>query len=593
MSGLAGIAALLGYLTAAAFVALALWLPGYVVGALFLRSLGLEERIALSFGVSTALFGGVGLAVYASGVKFAPAAGAATALILLVSAVMFVKGRMHRELQKADKFPLFIMALIFTFSILYVALPGDTRETQDADTYYSVKAPYLPGDTYIPYRVAQFMMNGMDIDKETFYADWFFSDRTPLMGAVAADFEALLGQRPPAEFLWQLDDASWRLIDREGYWLYRLVASLLSVMWLLPAYLLAERFFKRQVARASTLFMAVNSFLLVNTFYTWPKLMMTYFLLFAFLWVASNRHYVAAGASLALAYLSHPVAALFVAGAFAYVVAQTRLSRETLRRWGALAGGALLLASPWAYWTTFVYRHPSRMMTYPIGYIITDPLKASEEVRHALTLFLKRPIGSILLDRFTVFADTVAAASFLSKVSRAVSGATQGVRPAEVVKQLHKVGVMFYYGALPGMLGVSLWVFVCYGLMARVKTKWPYVVSFLAVPFVCVLAFWGIWPRAVGMDVLQPMVPLLVPFGVYTLWLTGRKWLIAAVAVLAAFEYAAVIWLAIGFFKLQHLALEGTPATFAVAALLIAWNIALAYVFWRVLGEFHESREVV
>lgn len=564
-----------------------MWLPGYVIVSAAPRRFSREERIALGFGASAVLFGGSALLFYALGLPARPYNSIVMFGALVLALFFFVRGRLIRELQKTDKFALLVTGLVFAFAALYVALPGDVPLALDHDKVYGAKVPYLPADNYIPYRVSQFMVNGLDIDKTKFFLDWYFSDRTPLMGAVTASYEAALAQDVPAKHLDFADDTGWRLVDAHGYWLFRLVAALLSSIFLLPAYLLARRFFDDKVARLSLLFLSVNVYIIVNIVFTWPKLLMAYFLLTAFYFVAEQRYYLMSGGLLGLAYLSHPLAALFIPGAFAYVFLQTYFRGATFARWGALAGGALAVASPWLYWTVFVYRHASRMIAYPLGYVIRDPLNADEEMRRAVGLFLKRPVIDIVADRLKIVVDTFMPSLDAVKADiAALIDKARGTPWLITLMSMHPGTVQAYFHTIPGMLGASMWFVSVYGLMRRLKYHWRYIVSFLAVPGACVLAFWGLWPRGVGMDVLQPFVALLVPFGVYTLSLLVVQYITPAVLVIAVVEYAAIIWAGLGYFKYVYFVEHFSIVSVAVLVLLAIWHAGLAYLFVRTVREF-------
>ncbi len=534
----------------------------------------------MSFGASAVLFGGFTMLVYVLHLPIKPLCIIIAAMALGVSLFLFIRQKLYVELIKVDRFALIITVAVFFFAILFVALPGDMPSTNNADTTSSVKAPYLPSDPQIPYRTAQFILNDLDVNENQFYIDWFFSDRTPLMGAVTAFFEATLDQDVPPEQVWGLPGRAWQLIDQDGYWLYRLIASLLSSIFLLPTYLLAKKFFGDGIAKATLLFIVINPFIVINTFFTWPKLMMAYFLLVAFYFIAEHKLYTLSGASLAFAYLSHPLAALYLGGAFVYIFLETFFKSQTFRRWASLLGGFFFAASPWLYWTMFVYKHPSRMSTYPIGYIIKDPTNANEEIKYAWEMFRRRPVISILMDRFKIAYDTLMPPlDIIPRIGSAVRGIFQGGSWRDALEPLHGPVVTLHYSALPGMLGLALWFFTYYGVFACLRRYYRYIISFLVVPFMCVLIFWGVWPRGVGMDVLQPMIPMIVPFGIYGVFLIAEKrLLVSVIVVFVVLEYMLVMWLGLGYFKISQLLANWEPTTIIIFLLVAIWYVVFGLI---------------
>src|SRR2546430_13412293 len=100
-----------------------------------------------------------------------------------------------------------------------------------------------------------------------------------------------------------------------------------------------------------------------------------------------------AGASAAAAVMTHPIAVLYVPGLFLYQAWRRRWP------WIAWAGGAgLLLVVPWFGWAILIYKHPSRMLTYPIGHIMKDP-GSRAELAAAWQAFIHHPVLLTLRDR--------------------------------------------------------------------------------------------------------------------------------------------------------------------------------------------------
>ena len=65
---------------------------------------------------------------------------------------------------------------------------------------------------------------------------------------------------------------------------------------------------------------------------------------------------------------------------------------------------AAAVAFPWFFWTSVIYHHTSRLLTYPIGYAIEDPTNPGPGIRAAWQAFLHRSPLTILTARWELFS---------------------------------------------------------------------------------------------------------------------------------------------------------------------------------------------
>jgi hypothetical protein len=240
--------------------------------------------------------------------------------------------------------------------------------------------------------------------------------------------------------------------------------------------------------------------------------------------VRERRHPLLIGGTAGLAYLAHPLAALFVIPAL--VVALMRARRRALATVGVLVATIL----PWQLWTT-AYAHPSRMLTYPLGYTMTDPNNLRAELGHAWRSFTSLGLGHALHVRLDTTVDTIwpfdMRRNFLAAPTRFISG-----REAWFTVHDRTLGGMLLFALIPvAFLGLRSWY-----RSSRVEWIWM-----LAAPLALAVLFWGIDPQGLGAALLQPTAGVLIVVAAGGI-VAAPRWLALAVAIVAAVEAGSVVW---------------------------------------------------
>ncbi len=291
---------------------------------------------------------------------------------------------------------------------------------------------------------------------------------------------------------------------------------LTNAMVVASAALAAWELLGARVARLGAIFVILSPYVLINIVFHWPKLLAGFFVVGFWFWSYMRRRPVLAGIFAAGAVLSHPVGALFLPGMFLYLL--------VTRHWRQLiisAAAAAATAFPWFFWTSVVYHHTSRMLTYPIGFALADPTNPGPEIKADLQTFLHRPISSILGDRWVTIRNTFTTWPFPEGVVRARSLKDAGDTIYEIFRT-----------TFPGIFGAGLAVFG-YATLKRIVTQ-PFWAATLGASTVCIFLFWGFDARAIGQEAFQPAAGLWICLAAAIL-APMPAWLIrAAIAVNAA-----------------------------------------------------------
>lgn len=432
--------------------------------------------------------------------------------------------------------------MLFAIGLTVAVLPWDKASTGGAGAVWSFHVPNMPGDTVLQYRTAQILQNRLPIQTTEFYVNyWYISDRTPLVGLVTTFVTSSAGIRLP-ESLDTLS-APFQLVDPYGYWLYRQVSMLTNAMVVASAALVAWELLGARAARLGVVFILLSPFVLIGILFHWPKLLAGFFVVGFYFWSYVRRRPALAGTFAAGAVLSHPVGALFLPGMFIYL-----LLAKHWRQLMISASVAAVIVSPWFVWTSFIYHHASRMLTYPIGYALSDPTNPGPEIRADLLAFIHRPLSSILGDRLVTILDTFTTWPFPSQMLSARS-LRQLASPIYEVLRI----------TFPGIFGAGLAVFG-YMSFKRIVTE-SFWIATLGASTIFVLLWWGIEPRAITEEGFQPGAAL---------------WICLAAALLARLPAwvirAAVAVNVVEWFGFVYLLVDHTPSP---ATWRVTWALAV------------------
>lgn len=344
-----------------ASVGLVLLMTGIVVaacGLLAQRLVGPGEHLFLATGL-------VGLAAASFAVFLAywiaPLVGLIVSILVLAcSATYLVIRRAWTNWRPAIP----VVALVLGIALLYLGIlylwPSESPMFTLAGTRFSQQ---LPVDNMIPVLFSDRLLAGQST--HALFADWNGSDRPPLQSGL------ILLVHPIGVLLGAEDFSAGASVVAELLWIPALFALISSVAR------------SRMLAIVGTLAVAVTGTALINTLYTWPKMLSAALVLCSCVLlleaVRARRFpgaFVLAVLAFVLAVLAHGAAAFALPLVLALGVRALRGQvRPLALRWTAVAGGlGLAVYLPWLAYQRFADSPGDRLARWHLaGVIPIDP----------------------------------------------------------------------------------------------------------------------------------------------------------------------------------------------------------------------------
>lgn len=382
------------------FVIVSLLVPGYVIvkkTKYFSAQPGLE--ISLGYFTSIVLYALLATADYVF--KLSPLLTRWVCwTVIVVSILEFFRSRYFSDLWKL-KFPLGCWLAASVLSIAFLGLPFTQKYTYTPDPTPSPNTNYnalnvkvlnisqtQANDNYIPYRQAQFFINRLDPTKSPFLAEWDvgFFERTPLMGAVSANYFNLFHDKVPTGIIWR----STTQDPNHTYLQFQILASILNMLFLIPAYFLLGRLFGRKTAIIASLFLVTSQYFLYDAVFTWPKSLVAFFVLLTW-WLLLERkksYVIMAGMISGVAYLTHDLAVLYIGASIIFLLYQKRYKDVLI-----YTAWPILFAFPWLYAADIYYKQPSSFIYYPLSLKGIPQPNQGKQIIHQ---FLHAPVLKLL-----------------------------------------------------------------------------------------------------------------------------------------------------------------------------------------------------
>lgn len=272
----------------------------------------------------------------------------------------------------------------------------------------------LPGDNWIPYHFA------VALEKHVYrprFGDWLSSDRPPLQtGIYLSEFGYIRGQKG-----------------------YQVLSVILQSLWIYALYvLLLSLQVKVKAVRPALVACLLSGFVLVNTFFVWPKLLAAAYLLAFSSIVFSPKFWedrinsskaMLTGALLALGLLTHG-GIIFSALGIILVLFVLRFRARWTRTGWFIVLSCVCLYLPWLMYQKF-YDPPGDWLLkwHLAGMIAKNPLTFGQAISQAYGHLSAAQIINYKLSNFeTVYNNPLGywtqVASFLSQVLHSPQGAT-------------------------------------------------------------------------------------------------------------------------------------------------------------------------
>ena len=423
-----------------------------------------------------------------------------------------------------------------------------------------------PPDHLGPYNAATYYYDQLDgLEQTGRFGEWGLTARGPLVplgiNTLLHTFDAIDPNPKKHRKSKRQRKAEWPLSER-GEHLARAYGWLLNSLVILGAYALLSALGASRFALVTALvWLALSPVVVINTVFTWPKLLATYFVLLAIAAIVRRRTGLAGGL-MALAWLSHPVGALLIpsVGLFALLVAPIRKpGTRLLERMRFVAPAAILgtlAMSPWLAFKLYLGQ-PDPFATYITGGGRGfEPASSFEEwlqVRWNNVWYTLVP--------FVFYFDGYMKSWIYGPLNDALRWFIQ------------------YAKSLPGHLGFSCFVPAYASVIHPSEDKIcsAYRLALLVSSFAVTVIFWGYSADGLGRNALEPLSVLLIIFAVAFFPFT-RSWLYFALPLLAIEGQALQIG---GFVFDEGFALERVGfAAWLCWIASIAVSVALLCIFY-------------
>jgi hypothetical protein len=490
------------------FVHVTLLVPGYVI--ISKSNIAAKKPalvLCMGYMTSAALFALFSLASYIFNI---PHIWLQVICWLLMAGALyfFIKDKLYLEVWKL-RFPVAALVAMSMFALLFIQMPlsGSHKFVPDpkpvAGSNYdtlSVKvlnvAQTNANDNYIPYRQAQFITNRSDPAKDSFIDEWgvHFFQRTPLMGAVTAQYFILLGDKTPIGYTWGGDS----LDPGHTYMKFQIIAQTLNCLFVIPAFFLLARFFSRRVAQVTLLFIVPSHFFLYNAFFTWPKSLVIFFVLTSWLLILEKRlrFTLAAGVASGLAYLTHDLGVLYIGTTCTLLLLHKRW-RDT----AIIAAWSAVFALPWLLTAAVKYKKPSTFIYYPFS---TEGIPQIAQKKQIMQQFHQTSPFRLLEIRLQTLFYQLSPYQLMFSEGGQVVG-----------RRLWAFSIF----SVPGSVGVGLVVPAVVGLYKKIREKDLLILIFMPLILCCIIIG---WPKGLGaLHFAEASVVLLMGLGCW--WLLRLK----------------------------------------------------------------------
>ncbi len=549
---------------------LLLFLPGYIIAIKLKILKDPLEVIVFGYIISITIFSLLAISYFFIGYDII--------ILKLVSFGLFgfsllilIRERLYLKIQSTT--PLIFLIIFSLTALLYVSLPFSKTLGIIPDPYpisgrhyksFNVKILNLAqtpaNDNSIPYRQAQFFVNRLDINKEPFISEWGvnFFFRTPLMGAVTAYFFEVGDEKLPNEYIWQAD-----LIKYDNTYIkFQIIASILNSLFILPGFLLIKKLFNQKVAIFTLVFTFFNAYFLYNTFFSWPKLFIAFFILFSWYLLISKKSVFLIALISGLAYYAHDLTVLYVAGIGSFLLLSKRL--KDLVKY-SLVFAAIIF--PWYVVSRLIYHQTSLFLYYPffLKGIQPEPKTAVRDFFHTPVL----QIIKIKLD-YLIYLLT----PYYQFVSSRIG----------FIKDLY-LSTIF---TLPGAIGLSLFLFSFFSVIKQFRRNWVEIVSFILIPVGSSVILIGN-PKGINlaaMHYLEPIVLLLIGFGIFLLLKLNRV-AIGSIFLAGLFQYFLV------FFYNYNFGIEGWLGKSNLLSLFALGGIYVGLIIYFLIQLYPEFSKIL
>jgi hypothetical protein len=492
------------YMAAQIFTTLALaltliWGPGILWAG---RGASQESRMTGVFGMGPLILAGLGIVIWAA----PPVLRADSLGVILVAMLWIAIGvSLWRRSNGDDRLineisrPLALSALLALACVAKVSFSGGPEGELYGGSIFRTLAVGDRPDARIPFHVVQIgahRLGPASPKAENYFAPWTFFSRGPLAGLVALPVTLATAGMPEAD----TQPRAWQPFDTTGVAAYRIAMIGLASTTIFAFFAAMAPLVGKDWAGLGAGVLSLTPFCVHETFFTWPKLVATGWILASFL-LAHHRKPFRAGLALSVGYLLHPMAALWAPWLGLWVMGRRG------KAWRSAFGAAVLfvlgfwiLTGPWLLAGRLAPHLPASWRAGQGSFF--DYFRIAEFQVHP-------PVAKWIQSRWANFSNTfipfwLYACNKDHPVLNSIYGPSGNL-------------VKFAFGwwaTLPLGAGILLWATALFSIGRAMKKRWAAVALFLVGPALLLTAYWGASSTGLMRECGHPLLVGLVGLGI-------------------------------------------------------------------------------
>jgi len=296
--------------------------------------------------------------------------------------------------------------------------------------------------------------------------------------------------------LFSLIEGAFFTIFNSDFYVAQITTCLIGSFIVFPYFLLSKKFIRSKLITFSLLILIFNPFIVENTLYNWPKMLATMFILY-FIWFILKGNRFASYISGVLSFLSHSLSLFFILPI--YLISSIEKKEKWIKvfiLFFLTVFGIILIKRISGYSSIFIY--------YPFAVNGWDVLidKSTGEI---LQDFLSKPFYYHFLVRFVNLMNTIFPTIPILKLINQFM-----VLP---VVELHRIFditkvplIYYYFHSVPGALTIGIYIFVIIACLNKKNLR--FILTFMILPLLFAVSFFGWIKGGAIRDTLQPLIPL-------------------------------------------------------------------------------------
>ncbi len=357
-------------------------------------------------------------------------------------------------------------------------------------------------------------------EAESYYSPWSFANRGPIGGLIAAPLVLGLGADPRADAVNQ----PWQPFDPHGFATYRISQIVLASLAGWAVFGAAATILPAAWALLAAAVALLSPFFVHELYFTWPKLATAAFVLAAFV-LAHTRRPIAAGLTLGLGYLLHPLALFSIPFLGLWILVRAWRHETDWRRClppAQFTASVMLFVIPWWLLGRFA---PLRTGSQTV---FLDFFRLSNGK-------LESAASAWWQSRWDNFANTFVP-FHLFTVDRAHESINSVYAPSDPWVQ----AAFLYWNTLPFAVGLPAFVLLFFAILAATRRA-PGVglITFIA-PALLLIVYWGAASSGMMRHCGHVLFVSFIVLGVWSLHTHAGDWRDRALA--AFFHPACFAW---------------------------------------------------